>query len=160
MTPDWFLKDAEATESLGRNLAMCLPEAGALGLRGELGAGKSTVARALLRELGVTGPIKSPTYSLIETYPVAGGLALHLDLYRIADAAELDFIGLADLAGQARCWLVEWPERAGRFIPPTDLELTLEPSGIGRTVRFVAHTPKGRVWLEEFSKTGASGASV
>ena len=160
MNGNWVLPDIAATETLGQQLAACLPDMAVLGLRGELGAGKSTVARALLRALGVTGPIKSPTYTLIEQYPVAGGEALHLDLYRIADAAELDFLGLADLAGQARCWLIEWPERSGRLLPPIDLELLLEASAEGRRVGFTARTGKGRVWLEEISKMAALGHSV
>ena len=155
-----FLPDPEATERLGRQLAACLPAGAVLGLRGELGAGKSTVARALLRALGVTGPIKSPTYTLVEQYPVAGGEALHLDLYRIADAAELDFLGLADLAGQAHCWLIEWPERGGKFLPPTDLELLLAATTNGRRANLVAHSQKGRDWLANLSKIAASGASV
>ena len=160
MSFDVSLPDPAATVRLGRQLAMSLPSVAVLGLRGELGAGKSTLARALLRALGVTGPIKSPTYSLIERYSVAGGEALHLDLYRIAEAAELEFLGLADLAGHARCWLVEWPERGGNSLPPTDLDLFLEISGEGRRAGLAARTAKGRVWLEELSKMAAPGRSV
>jgi tRNA threonylcarbamoyladenosine biosynthesis protein TsaE len=155
-----FLADADATNVLGRELASCLPDGAVLWLRGELGAGKSTVARAMLRALGVTGAIKSPTYTLLEQYPVVGGDALHLDLYRIADAAELDFLGLADLARQARCWLIEWPERGGKFLPQADLGLLLEVSAGGRRVSLAAQSQKGRVWLADFSKIAASGASV
>jgi tRNA threonylcarbamoyladenosine biosynthesis protein TsaE len=155
-----FLADADATERLGRELAACMPQGAVLGLRGELGAGKSTIARASLRALGVTGAIKSPTYTLVEQYPVADGMALHLDLYRIVETAELEFLGLADLAGQARCWLVEWPERGGLGLPPTDLELHLAHSANGRHARFEAKSPKGRIWLEDLSKTAAPGASV
>jgi tRNA threonylcarbamoyladenosine biosynthesis protein TsaE len=160
MNTDFFLPDPEATERLGRQLAQSLPARAVLGLRGELGAGKSTVARAFLRTLGVTGPIKSPTYTLIEQYPVAGGDALHLDLYRIADAGELDFLGLADLAGLARCWLVEWPERGGKLLPPVDLDLRLETSAGGRRASFAGNTAIGRDWLADLSKIAASGASV
>ena len=160
MSLEVSLPNPAATERLGQQLASSLPDGAVLGLRGELGAGKSTLARALLRALGVTGPIKSPTYALIEQYPVAGGQALHLDLYRIADAAELEFLGLADLAGQARCWLVEWPERGGKSLPSVDLDLFLEISGEGRCAGLAARSGKGRVWLEELSKMAAPGRSV
>ena len=81
-----FLPDAQATDALGARLAATLPPRAVVHLRGDLGAGKSTLARAVLRALGVTGTIRSPTYTLVEQYPLAGGgQALHLDLYRIAD---------------------------------------------------------------------------
>ena len=88
------LADAESTESLGRLLAITRPSQAVVHLQGDLGAGKSTLARALLRELGVKGAIRSPTYTLVERYPVPGGEAWHLDLYRIGDTGELDFLGL------------------------------------------------------------------
>ena len=160
MSLELDLPDAAATESLGRHLAASMPAAAVLGLRGELGAGKSTVARALLRALGVIGPIKSPTYTLVEQYSLPGGDALHLDLYRIAEPAELDFLGLADMGAGARCWLVEWPERAGNALPPGDLDLLLQVSGEGRSAKLAPRTATGRVWLEEFSKTAAPGRSV
>ena len=160
MSLELHLSDAAATERLGQQLAASMPAAAVLGLRGELGAGKSTVARALLRALGVTGPIKSPTYALVEQYSLPGGDALHLDLYRIAEPVELDFLGLADLSGRARCWLVEWPERGGNALPPRDLDLLLQVSGEGRSASLAANTAKGRVWLEELSKIAAPGRSV
>ena len=90
-----LLEDAEATNALGAALARTRPPRGVLHLHGDLGAGKSTLARALLRELGVTGAIRSPTYTLVERYPLAaGGEAWHLDLYRIGDGGELEFLGL------------------------------------------------------------------
>ncbi|MGH8106330.1 MAG: tRNA (adenosine(37)-N6)-threonylcarbamoyltransferase complex ATPase subunit type 1 TsaE, partial [Arenimonas sp.] len=99
------LADAEATENLGQLLAQARPSLGVLYLFGEIGAGKSTLARALLRELGVSGPIKSPTYTLIERYHLAKGEeAAHLDLYRIAAAGELDFLGLDEVAENTVLW--------------------------------------------------------
>ena len=107
---EYFLPDPAATDALGAQLAQTLPERAVIHLQGDLGAGKSSLARALLRSLGVTGTIRSPTYTLVEQYPLAqGGLAVHLDLYRIGNPGELEFLGLD--GGEARLWLVEWPER-------------------------------------------------
>ena len=120
-----FLPDIGATESLGQRLARSMPATAVVFLRGDLGAGKSSIARAMLRALGVSGPIKSPTYSLVERYSLAQGEAVHMDLYRIAEAAELEFLGLDDLAAQARLWLVEWPERGAAALPRPDIEIEL-----------------------------------
>jgi tRNA threonylcarbamoyladenosine biosynthesis protein TsaE len=92
-------------------------------LTGPLGAGKSSFARALLRALGVTGPIKSPTYTLVEPYQTAFGSILHLDLYRLSDGAELEFLGLREAFSDARLMLIEWPERAIDALPKPDLWL-------------------------------------
>lgn len=96
-----------------------------LHLRGELGAGKSTLARALLRALGVTGKIKSPTYALVEPYDSAHGLLLHMDLYRLTEAAELEYLGVDSLFTQASLMLIEWPEKAGELLPDPDLKISL-----------------------------------
>lgn len=135
------------TDALGRALAATLPaEPIVVHLIGDLGAGKSTLARALLRALGVQGPIRSPTYTLVERYPIARGEALHLDLYRIADAGELEFLGL-DVA-DAALWLVEWPERAdGGAMPPVDLELRLAIDGVGRSVGLTGRSPTADRWI-------------
>lgn len=140
------LEDADATNALGAALARTRPARGVVYLHGDLGAGKSTLARALLRELGVTGAIRSPTYTLVERYPLAsGGEAWHLDLYRIGDGGELEFLGLD--SDEATLWLVEWPERGRGFLPPADLRVDLEVSGAGRRAGVVAVTEAGRGWL-------------
>ena len=97
-------------------------------LHGELGAGKSTLARALLRGLGVTGKIKSPTYALVEPYDSAHGLLLHMDLYRLSEAAELEYLGVDSLFAEASLMLIEWPEKAGAMLPEPDLEISLTHS--------------------------------
>lgn len=146
------LQDSAATDALGNNLAQCAPSAAVVFLLGELGAGKSTLARALLRALGVEGPIKSPTYTLVERYALAEGEAVHLDLYRIAQSEELDFLGLDELVSQARLWLVEWPERGGTALPPPDLEITLEVEGTGRCVQLQANSETGEQWIAALEK--------
>lgn len=146
------LADSDATEALGRALAATRPQPASAHLHGDLGAGKSTLARALLRELGVDGPIRSPTYTLVERYPVPGGEAWHLDLYRIGDAGELDFLGLD--SGEATLWLVEWPERGARALPPPDLRIHLAQAGTGRLARLEAASTAGEAWLEALAANG------
>lgn len=144
-----FLPDPEATGALAAALAASRPDLAVVHLHGDLGAGKSTLARAWLRALGVTGPVRSPTYTLVERYPLAGGgEALHLDLYRIGDAGELEFLGLDD--ADARLWLVEWPERGAAALPAADLEVALEVSGSGRACRLAFRGPAGAAWLSGF----------
>lgn len=151
MSHDRLLPDPDATESLAAALARTQPGRAVVYLEGELGAGKSTLARAWLRALGVTGAVKSPTYTLVERYPIPGGEAAHLDLYRLAGAAELDFLGLDDLAAEAGLWLVEWPERGAGSLPAPDLRLQLAAEGTGRRARLLAGTGAGRAWLERLA---------
>ena len=152
-----FLPDTEATEALGQALARTRPAVAVVHLRGDLGAGKSTLARALLRALGVAGAIRSPTYTLVERYPVEGGEAWHLDLYRIGDAGELEFLGLDE--GAAELWLVEWPERGGAALPRADLQVDLSVEGNGRAARLVAASPQGQQWLGRVATEGELTAS-
>ena len=146
-----FLADADATESLAGALAATQPAQAVVFLQGELGAGKSTLARAWLRALGVEGAIRSPTYTLVEHYPLPnGGKGLHLDLYRIGDAGELEFLALDD--AEATLWLVEWPERGARGLPAPDLSLALSIAGGGRQLVLGPGTAAGRDWLDRLGK--------
>ena len=148
---DLFLPDADATAKLGARLAQHLPAQAVVELHGDLGAGKSTLARAMLRALGVTGTIRSPTYTLVEQYPLAaGGLALHLDLYRIGAPGELEFLGLD--ADEIRLWLVEWPERGQGALPHPDLKIELEVETSGRRCRLHAASNVGEAWVAELMK--------
>lgn len=145
------LRDTEATEALGRALATTQAMPAVVHLRGELGAGKSTLARAWLRALGVTGAIRSPTYTLVERYRLpGGGEALHLDLYRIGGAGELEFLALDDAAGAL--WLVEWPEQGGAALPAADLRIDLALEGTGRSIRLSGPTTIGHDWLVRLAK--------
>ena len=128
---------------------------GVVYLVGTLGAGKTTFARALLRALGVGARVKSPTYTLIESY-VAGDLtAHHLDLYRIAAAEEIEWLGLRDLATGAQLWLIEWPERAHGVIPAPDLTVELTHAASGRDVKLIAATSVGGSWLDNLDVMSA-----
>ncbi len=142
-----WLEDATATQRLGAVLAATRPTRAVVHLEGDLGAGKSTLARAVLRSLGVTGAIRSPTYTLVERYPLPdGGDALHLDLYRIADAGELEFLGIDP--GEGALWLVEWPERGAAALPPADLRIGLALEADGRRANLQSGSPEGQRWLE------------
>lgn len=153
------LADPAATEALGAALARTRPARAVVFLQGDLGAGKSTLARALLRALGVTGAIRSPTYTLVERHPLPdGGEAWHLDLYRIGDPGELEFLGLD--GDEASLWLVEWPQRGGGVLPPADLRVQLAIDGPGRSARIDAGTATGRAWLARLTEAqGVAGHS-
>lgn len=139
--------DEPALAGIARKLAGAVGEGGVIHLVGPLGAGKTTFARALLTALGVGSRVKSPTYSLIESY-TAGGLGVqHLDLYRIADAEEVEWLGLRDFA-DPQLWLIEWPERARGAIPKPDLIVSLTHAGSVRDARLEADTPRGSSWLD------------
>jgi tRNA threonylcarbamoyladenosine biosynthesis protein TsaE len=139
--------DEAGLVAFARRLSASLADGGVIHLHGELGAGKTTFARALLRALGVDARIKSPTYSLVESYEL-GDLAIHhLDLYRIADPGELEWLGLADLASGRHLILIEWPQRAGDVLPPPDLIVHLDHAGAARAIALEALSSRGRDWL-------------
>lgn len=140
---------AEAMRGLGARLADALRRADlrepfVLGLSGDLGAGKTTLVGGLLAALGHEGPVRSPTYSLIEPYRLAGRDVYHCDLYRLRDPAELDDLGMRDLLEGLSVLLVEWPERAGDRLRKPDLALLLEYHGEGRKLAFVPASDAGR----------------
>jgi tRNA threonylcarbamoyladenosine biosynthesis protein TsaE len=147
MTHSLRLPDPAATQAFGARLAASLDAPAVVYLRGDLGAGKSALARATLLALGAPGPIKSPTYTLVERHRLAQGEAAHLDLYRIAHAAELEFLGLQEALPELRLVLVEWPERGEGALPPPDLVIDLAVDGEGRQARVAPHTAVGRAWL-------------
>ena len=113
-------------------------------LQGELGAGKTTIARGLLRELGVRGPVKSPTYTLLESYDFELGMVYHCDCYRIRAPGELEDAGFRDLLRGGSVWLVEWPDRAGSWFPEPDLRVSIEQAEDGRRVQVVALSEPGQ----------------
>lgn len=154
-----FLADPAATEALGARLAATMPAKAVVFLAGELGAGKSSLARAMLRSLGVAGTIRSPTYTLVERYRLGDGEAAHMDLYRIAEAEELEFLGLQEISAEARLLLVEWPERAAAALPSADLELGLAVADGGRSVEIRGNSQAGLSWLNKLSEIAAGSPS-
>jgi tRNA threonylcarbamoyladenosine biosynthesis protein TsaE len=151
------LADEAATAAAGAALAGALtavdPDTLFVTLSGELGAGKTTLARGLLRALGVTGPVRSPTYTLIESYAVGGRRLEHLDWYRLADAEELEALGFRDLLSPGRWVLVEWPERVPAVAASADLEILLRYAGAERAVEAVARTEGGAAVLAHWMQT-------
>lgn len=148
VTSEVPLPDEAATMMLGRTLAESLPSdpSGCLvALRGELGAGKTTLVRALLRGLGHRGAVPSPTYTLVEPYEFAVAPVYHVDLYRIAGADELEFLGWTDL--REGLVLVEWPERVPDLTAAADVDIELVYAGDGRIARVSARTDRGAGWL-------------
>lgn len=133
------LPDESATLGLGARLAEALRArgGGVVYLRGDLGAGKTTLARGLLRAAGVEGTLRSPTYTLMEPYAAGGQAFLHLDLYRLADPSEVEQLGLRDYPAESTIWLVEWPEKGAGFLPGPDLEVQLAINGPGRVATLV-----------------------
>ncbi|MBE7566883.1 tRNA (adenosine(37)-N6)-threonylcarbamoyltransferase complex ATPase subunit type 1 TsaE [Acidithiobacillus thiooxidans] len=122
---DWDFPSADICQSWGAALAQTLRAPAVIYLEGDLGVGKTTLAQGILRALGVTQSIKSPTYTLLETYETKSGLAHHLDLYRLNDPEELEFIGIRDYLATPALWLIEWPERGKGHLPGADLKLHL-----------------------------------
>ena len=141
------LVSAKATENLGARLAGALLTGCTVYLCGELGAGKTTLVRGLVRALGHIGPVRSPTYTLLEPYTVAGRQIVHLDLYRLADPEELEFLGLRDFLDGRSIFLVEWPERGQGFLPAADLIIELRHAAVGRVCRLVAASTRGEAVL-------------
>ena len=143
-------RTAEDTEDLGRQLAHARPADAALAvlyLSGELGAGKTTFARGFLRALGVADAVPSPTYTLVELYPAGALTVVHVDLFRVRDAAELESLGLREWARSGHVWLIEWPERGGTRLPPADLTLAFAAGAAGHTIEVGARSALGEGWL-------------
>lgn len=138
------LPDEPATLELAQRLARSLPEdrqGWVLLLAGDLGAGKSTLARGFIRALGHRGPVPSPTYTLVEPYELTGGTVYHVDLYRVADPEELHFLGFEEL--DHGLLLVEWPERAPALEEAADLKIALDYDGAGRVATIDGLSARG-----------------
>lgn len=146
-----LLADPAATEALGASLVACGDDALVL-LSGDLGAGKTTLVRGFLRALGHEGAVRSPTYTLVESYETAGLHVFHFDLYRLADPDELEEFGFRDYLDGAGWRFIEWPERAAGALPAADLRIELvvpaQEQEAGRCARIEADTERGARWLQ------------
>ncbi len=144
-----YLADESATTGVGAKLAAGTRPGMRIYLRGDLGSGKTTLIRGLLRALGVKATVKSPSYALVELYVVSRLNLYHFDFYRFLDAREFEDAGLADYFHGTGVCLVEWPERAGDALPRPDLELILAYSGTGREISVKACSAAGERCLAE-----------
>jgi tRNA threonylcarbamoyladenosine biosynthesis protein TsaE len=151
---DFDLPDSAATESLGAALARAFPGASTgavLFLRGELGSGKTTCARSLLHALGVTAIVRSPTYTLVDTYTVGDLDCVHVDLYRLRSWPEVEELGLRDLTGPGYLMLIEWPEKGGDAVPHADVDLQLQYAGESRAASLRSMSAVGDAWLAKLA---------
>jgi tRNA threonylcarbamoyladenosine biosynthesis protein TsaE len=146
MAVELSLPDEAATLRLGEACAAGAHKGLALYLRGELGAGKTTLVRGLLRALGYAGRVKSPTYTLVEPYVDLRLNLYHFDFYRFKDRSEWLSSGFREHFNPESLCIVEWPERAGDVIAPPDLDILLEYQGEARKATLSAHTPSGAAW--------------
>ena len=137
------LPDAAATERVGGALARALTGGMVVTLSGDLGAGKTTLVRGVLRELGWNGPVKSPTYTLVEYYPISSLDFYHFDFYRFADPEEWETAGLAEFFRRDSACIVEWPERVANLLPLPDLSIVLVHAGEGRDIGAASHSADG-----------------
>lgn len=142
------LADAAATAALGQRLAAGMHR-GIVYLEGELGAGKTALARAILRGRGYPGTVKSPTYTLVEPYRLADEMVYHLDLYRLSDPEELEWLGLRDMLETRALLLVEWPARGAGCLPAADLRIVFEVRNAGRVVKLYPETALGAAMVEQ-----------
>lgn len=143
----WRLADEAALQALAAALAPALRGGGVIYLEGELGAGKTSFARATLRALGEQGPVRSPTYTLVEPYELAELDGYHFDLYRLSDPAEMEYLGARDCFGPGALCLIEWPDRGRGWLPPPDLRVLLAADGAGRAVVLEALNERAAGWL-------------
>jgi tRNA threonylcarbamoyladenosine biosynthesis protein TsaE len=141
------LPDEAATLRLGEALAAGAAPGRVLHVSGDLGTGKTTLVRGLLRGLGHLGPVKSPSYTLVEPYDVSRLKLYHFDLYRLKDPSEWLSSGFREYFHPQACCVVEWPERAGELLAPPDLEVRLAHEGSARSATLRALTPAGEAWL-------------
>jgi tRNA threonylcarbamoyladenosine biosynthesis protein TsaE len=152
------LIDSAATQALGAALADGLPaphdvppvpgNATVVYLKGDLGAGKTTCARSLLHGLGVAGIVRSPTYTLVESYAGSRIQCIHVDLYRLRGPEDIEDLGLRDTLAPGNLLLIEWPERGGDELPPADLVVNLSYRGEGREAILQARSPGGARWVD------------
>jgi tRNA threonylcarbamoyladenosine biosynthesis protein TsaE len=147
MKMERFLENENETAQFGLKMALALVPGLVLTLHGDLGAGKTALVRAILRALGFQGKVKSPTYTLVESYVISSLNLYHFDLYRFADPHEWEGSGFREYFNPATVCMVEWPEKAAGFLPGADIEIELDIRGEGREITLQALTEAGEQCL-------------
>lgn len=148
------LPNESDTLAFGARLAKLCPQPFILFLQGELGSGKTTLVRGFLRGFNYASNVKSPTYTLVEPYSIAGQQIFHFDLYRLNDPEEIENLGIGDYFTPTSICLIEWPERAKNLLPTPDLSCYIQQHDTGRRIQLIAHSAKAKVLIEQLKKCG------
>ncbi|EXF95164.1 ATPase [Pseudomonas fluorescens HK44] len=141
-----YLANEDAMVTLGNRIAKVTEGHGIIFLDGDLGAGKTTLSRGIIRGLGHVGSVKSPTFTLVEPYEIGDIRAFHFDLYRLVDPEELEFLGIRDYLEDDALCLIEWPQKGAGFLPKPDLTITISPHDSGRSLNLSPQGLRGESW--------------
>ena len=147
----WYIDNETDMVALGEQWGHALaaePGAATVFLVGDLGAGKTTLSRGILRAFGHTGAVKSPTYTLVEAYEFPARAVYHFDLYRLGDPEELEYMGIRDYFDERSICLIEWPARGAGVLPAPDWQIEVKVEGLGRRIGIRALTPLGEALLQ------------
>ncbi|MBN6772881.1 tRNA (adenosine(37)-N6)-threonylcarbamoyltransferase complex ATPase subunit type 1 TsaE [Pseudomonas granadensis] len=141
-----YLADEQAMSDFGARIARVTQGHGLIFLEGNLGMGKTTLSRGIIRGLGHVGAVKSPTFTLVEPYEIGDTRAFHFDLYRLVDPEELEFLGIRDYFEDDALCLIEWPDKGAGFLPKPDLTITISPQDSGRSLKILSQGSRGEAW--------------
>ncbi|VVO61519.1 tRNA threonylcarbamoyladenosine biosynthesis protein TsaE [Pseudomonas fluorescens] len=141
-----YLADEQAMSDFGTRIARVTQGHGLIFLVGNLGMGKTTLSRGIIRGLGHVGAVKSPTFTLVEPYEIGAIRAFHFDLYRLVDPEELEFLGIRDYFDDDALCLIEWPDKGAGFLPKPDLTITISPQDSGRSLNILSQGSRGEAW--------------
>ncbi|QTD33989.1 tRNA (adenosine(37)-N6)-threonylcarbamoyltransferase complex ATPase subunit type 1 TsaE [Pseudomonas fluorescens] len=141
-----YLADEQAMSDFGARIARITQGHGLIFLEGNLGMGKTTLSRGIIRGLGHVGAVKSPTFTLVEPYEIGDIRAFHFDLYRLVDPEELEFLGIRDYFEDDALCLIEWPDKGAGFLPKPDLTITISPQDSGRSLTILSQGSRGEAW--------------
>jgi tRNA threonylcarbamoyladenosine biosynthesis protein TsaE len=146
-----YLADEQAMSDFGARIARVTQGHGLIFLEGNLGMGKTTLSRGIIRGLGHVGAVKSPTFTLVEPYEIGDIRAFHFDLYRLVDPEELEFLGIRDYFEDDALCLIEWPDKGAGFLPKPDLTITISPQDSGRSLKILSQGSRGEAWCADLA---------
>ena len=141
-----YLADEQAMSDFGARIARVTRGHGLIFLEGNLGMGKTTLSRGIIRGLGHVGAVKSPTFTLVEPYEIGDIRAFHFDLYRLVDPEELEYMGIRDYFDEDALCLIEWPDKGAGFLPKPDLTITISQQDSGRSLKMLSQGSRGEAW--------------